>query len=174
MLEILAPQPCTLHPTTKCPSRIIRCSFLEPFARDWSYFAVVYRQKMTKASKIDFLLMFEWTSVAPPTPQVPGNISDARGLLACQIPASASLYKKCSFEQRLTFDNPSLEVRLTFGGPFQESSVVGGGQAFSTDLYQRVIVQKCARALFAATDRGGGRLEGVQGVGLHAHVARAD
>ena len=32
----------------------IPCSFLEPFARSWSHFVGIYRQKLTKSSKNDF------------------------------------------------------------------------------------------------------------------------
>ena len=153
MLEILAPLLYTLYLTTKCPSRIIRCSFLEPFARDRSYFAGVYRQKTTMASEIDFLLMFEWPSAAPPTPKCRATSQTPGGSWHARFQKVRRCTKECSHKQRLSFANSSLELRLTFGGPFQESSVVGGGQAFSTDFYQGVIIRKCARALFAATDR---------------------
>ena len=36
----------------------IPCSFLEPFARSWSHFVGICRQKLTKSSKNDFWLRY--------------------------------------------------------------------------------------------------------------------
>ena len=40
--------------STKGPMWGIPCSFLEPFARSWSHYVGIYRQKLTRSRRIDF------------------------------------------------------------------------------------------------------------------------
>ena len=49
--------------TTPGPSNPIPCSFFEPLARSWSHFVAMYRQKLSKSSKIDLRLRFEGPGV---------------------------------------------------------------------------------------------------------------
>ena len=51
----LSPDNNRVAPLTRPrPSNPIPCPFLEPSARSWSHFVGIYRQKLSKSSKMDF------------------------------------------------------------------------------------------------------------------------